>query len=251
MDQYPDGIYNSPDKRIRDQYEAYELEQLDQEDANGHPINIYSNDGYPIQRRIALFQPDTKNMGVLIDFQNIDELFLSEDPNFVTGGHHRTDYTVYPQAGLRTAGHFQAKGLIQPCYKLLQGINDALMGSDDNSVSGSSQDDHGDNTDSPEPAVFGISSQGYNAVMHNTRGRSAQHHEVQVGYITRMLAASWMNTKAHQRDAQKWIRKCEQALPHQAYAEKIRDRSICRDLRLENVYYVDLDALKPHQKKGR
>ncbi|KAF8872027.1 hypothetical protein BD779DRAFT_1477818 [Infundibulicybe gibba] len=119
----------------------------------------------------------------------------------------------------------------------------------EDSVSSSSENND-DNDNARKPAIFGISSQGYNAVMHNTRGRSAQHHEVQVGYITRMLAGSWMNAKSHQLAAQRWVQKCQQALPHEAYAEKIRDRSICRDLRLENVYYIDLDALNPGQKRG-
>jgi hypothetical protein len=105
--------------------------------------------------------------------------------------------------------------------------------------------------DEQRPIVVGIASQGYNAVMHNTRGRSAQHHEVQLGLTTAYLAGEWSQT-AHSRQRQQRIEeKLANGLPYKNYADKISNPEICRDLRLENVYYVDMAAIHPHRRRGR
>jgi hypothetical protein len=47
------------------------------------------------------------------------------------------------------------------------------------------------------------------------------------------------------------LRTCQQALPHQAFAEKIQSPAISTDLRLENVYYIDMKALPQGLRNGR
>lgn len=98
--------------------------------------------------------------------------------------------------------------------------------------------------------IHGISSQGYNAVTHHTRGRTAQHHDAQVGLVTGSLSGAWAVEPKTIQKAQRLRRKCDQKMPHKAYAQKIENSNICQDLRLENVYWIDMDGLSDEQQDG-
>jgi hypothetical protein len=172
---------------------------------------------------------------------DVDEL-LDEEPSSI-------DFTVYPQAGLRTVGHFQAKGLISGCYPLIRRINRRITNLTPDNMD-IWDDEHNDNI-ADTPVIHAIASQGYNAMMHHTRGRTAQHHEVQVGQVTSALAGLFAKSPQHINVSKRLLRTCQQALPHQAFAEKIHCPAISTDLRLENVYYIDMKALRQDQRNGR
>lgn len=99
--------------------------------------------------------------------------------------------------------------------------------------------------------IHGVSSQGYNAVTHHTRGRTAQHHEVQVGMVTGALAGAWATSGSNKTTADKLEEDCRWKMPHESFAEKIRKPGIARDLRLENVYWIDIGALQKKHQNGR
>jgi hypothetical protein len=247
IEDYSDGIFNSPFPTSRQEILPDDLEHHSLTTEDGHENPLYSKDGFQIQRRIARFSTHTRPHGVLLHFPSLQSLFLNEDDELFDEDPAYTEYTVYPQAGLKSVGHFQAKGLMSPCYKLLQHVNRRLTIGRDNdsdmSVDGWE--------DTIRPAVCGIASQGYNAVMHHTRGRTAQHHDVQVGLITAALAGGWATSDKAKQRATKMIQKCQQSLPHEAFAEKIANPNISRDLRLENVYSIDINALRRHHRNGK
>ena len=66
-----------------------------------------------------------------------------------------------------------------------------------------------------------------------------------------MMGGKWANTKSGKRIARKLQQKYANRLPHQAYADKIEDWMICRDLQLENVYYIGMGQLRGQQLYGR
>jgi hypothetical protein len=45
--------------------------------------------------------------------------------------------------------------------------------------------------------------------------------------------------------------KCAHQLPHKAFEEKIKNKNIVRDLRLENVYYVHVKGMRDTDRNGR
>ena len=59
------------------------------------------------------------------------------------------------------------------------------------SGSGSEDEDEMEWEERVRHVVVGVGSQGYNAVMHHTWGRTAQHHDAQMGLITSALAGEW------------------------------------------------------------
>ncbi|KAF8326750.1 hypothetical protein F5887DRAFT_1084263 [Amanita rubescens] len=230
-----DVFYDSLDPDTREQILLDQLDDLPMLDEAGGPIHIYTEDGFRIQRRLAGHNPDIHPHGVLLDLRDVGVLFKSEDS--------ATPFTVYPQAGLVTAGHIQAEGLVAPYLPLLQQLNskvrvpleDDYMDGDDTEIA----------TDAP---IIGISCQAYNAVMHNTRGRCAQHHDAQRGLVTAALAGGFARTNANTRTARILQSQCKNRLPHLEFKQKIannNDQPLDCSLRFENTFVVNMDRLNP------
>jgi hypothetical protein len=103
---------------------------------------------------------------------------------------------------------------------------------------------------SPHPPVTGIATQGYNSAMHYARGRGVQHHDAQLGLVTAALAGTYAVTPKEKRIASERQRSCKQKLPHERFNNKINEPEITRDLRMENVYCVDMLAITPEYRSG-
>jgi hypothetical protein len=249
IDDYEDGIFTTPYAMTREEVHPDDLDEIPYVSDDGYEIPLFSKDGFQIQRRIGLFASGSKPHGVLINLLQTRNLFTNDVDELAEEECGVIDFTVYPQAGLRNAGHFQAKGLVLGCYPLLKLINRQIArGSTDESRD---VDDEDDNTGVGHAAIHVIASQGYNAMMHHTRGRTAQHHEVQVGQVTAALAGQYARTAQHVNVCKRLTWTCCQALLHEAFSAKIRGPAISTDLRLENVYYIDMKALRPQQRNGR
>lgn len=213
-------------------------------DSSDLEIPIYCNKGFTIPRRIPRFSRNTRPHGVLMDLRCVKELFqtpweeddidLGLDDEENEDSQETTCYT-YPQAGLKVAGHFQAGGLMKKFNPFIKAVNRDLIEDDDDE----------------SQIVSGIACQGYNAVMHSTRGNSAQHHDAQLGLITGALAGSWAKGASVERTAHRLSERCSRQLPHASFAEKIENDLILRDLRLENVFCIDVQALKAEYQNGR
>ena len=252
MDEYPDGIYDQPDPVGRNRLTAEELEALPLVDDHNEPIQIYSTDGDNIQRRLGLFDRNVRPHGILMKSGQLQSLFTcdnADDEDETALGTSVVPFTFYPQAGLRSVGHFQAKGLMGNCYPLLARINRSLNVNRVNNGDEEHQDGHHDHAPYRK-IVYGISSQGYNAVTHSTRGRTAQHHDAQVGLVTGALAGAWATGNSEKRKAGELVRRCSRKMPHQSFADKIRNPEISRDLRLENVYCIDIGGLREDDQTG-
>jgi hypothetical protein len=222
-------------------------------DEGGHEIPIYTESGYQIQRRVARRRKGQKFHGVLMELSRISELFTPDlEETYLDGvpGCESPEVYVYPQAGLRTAGHFQAKGLMTRFYPRVEKINQRLIEARREEMEGDEDEDEDIDYSDRHP-ITGIASQGYNSVMHSTRGTSNQHHDAQLGLITSTLAGAWATTERNKRIANDQKMLCEHRLPHNTYQEKIANEGIERDLRLENVYVIDVGALPVLMRNGK
>lgn len=172
-----DILYDSVDPDTREEIHLDRLNDLPMLDETGDQIHLYTEDGFRIQRRLAGFALDVHPHGVLLNLRDIGLLFKSEESD--------TPFSVFPQAGLVTVGHIQAEGLVTPYLPLLQKLNSKVKVQDDDHMSD-------DDLDMPTCApIVGIACQAYNALMHNTRGRTAQHHDAQRGLVTAALAGGY------------------------------------------------------------
>ena len=236
-----DGLYDSSDPFEREPITREELEDHPLHTENGDENRIFNEAGFAIPRRYPRILRSTKAFGGLVDFSDIHEMFgppadVDDDDNV-----QHTKYQVYPQAGLLSCGHIVAQGLMYPLAIFINKLQESLGLPDTEEMD---VDWEGLN----QPGVFGISSQMYNSVMHNTRGNSAQQHGVVLGNVTAALAGYWAQSN-HRAEAFK--DQCDAQLPHDEYLVKITQRPLSRDLRVENVIGITMSAIHPTRRTGR
>jgi hypothetical protein len=241
-------MYTSTDPQTRQYLTLEDLANTDMLDDEGQEIPLYCEKGYHIPRRIPRYSKHTPAHGMLLNLTTVKELF---EPNEYDNDGLEWDEVddpittyVYPQAGLKTAGHFQANGIMRPFKPFLAEVNESLQDVQ-------REDDDTTLVDGFKHIVKGIASQGYNGVMHSTRGHSAQHHDAQLGIVTAALAGHWASGNTNTRVATEFQEKCSHQFPHQAFEEKLKNKNIVRDLRLENVFYVDVKQMSDNDQNGR
>ncbi|KAM6489215.1 hypothetical protein JOM56_015385 [Amanita muscaria] len=243
------GIYNSRNDDTREIITWDELAEMPLVDDEGREIPIYCGMGFNIPRRIPRFSKHSLPHGVLVDLRKVKDLFqheLDEEDFYMDEDTAPVDVYTYPQAGTKIAGHFQANGLMLNVGVFVKLVNESLTYVPD----AMDEDEEDALPRRPKNIVNGIACQGYNAVMHSTRGDSAQHHDAQLGMITGALSGCWVTNPAGTRTARYLREKCARLLPHEAFSTKIKNERILRDLRLENVFWIDIKAMDKDDQDG-
>jgi len=236
-----DNIWDGITDNYRQQVSEDDLDELDDE------ARIFTDKGFEIFRYYPIFNDNERiPYGVLVDFQHLHTLF-QHDFNLTHGraGPTSSKYSAYPQAGLVTAGYLQATSLISEFYPLLESINVDILNAGADDVEEEAF------VESGRWPVYGISCQIYNAVMHHTRGKGSQHHKVARGIVSGALGGLSIRETASSPAADKLRKACRYQLPHESYKIKASNPDISKDLRLENVYWVDFDQIGEEQRNGR
>ena len=234
-------IWDGADEEYRQQVSLDDLDNLGADD------RIFTGGGFEIPRYGPVFENNKRTpCGVLVDFKRLGSNFRPDTRlRFTRAGLDLSGCIPYPQAGLVTAGHLQAKCLLPEFYPLIEAINVGILNASGEDVEEDLL------VKDPRWPVYGISCQIYNAAMHQIRGIGSQHHEVVRGMVSGALGGQCIpNTVASDR-ARKLRRSCVLELPHTAHEAKASSPDICKDLRLENVYWVDLDQVAEENRSGR
>ena len=237
------NVWSGIHKDHREKLSLEDLEELS-EDAR-----IFTEKGLEIPRVYHRFdggEAQRKPCGVLVDLSSLHALFQPDDRLlYPRAGPLPKNVFPYPQAGLVTAGHLQADTLISDFYPRLEAINlDILTNGEEHPQEELLMDD-------PKWPVYGVSCQMYNAVMHHTRGIGSQHHDVVRGTVSGALGGQCTDETAFTKQAIDLSRACSAQMPHEAYKVKASNEAVCKDLRMENVYWVDFDRIAPENRTGR
>ncbi|KAG2738230.1 hypothetical protein P692DRAFT_20882808 [Suillus brevipes Sb2] len=258
-------VYDSPDPNLR---EEVDLDQL----PHRHPDtrrenNIYDETGRRIPRLHGKSRRSTRPCGLLINLSTITELFSSYIPDHPDEALDQDAYagepgstpsvSVYPQAFLRTMGHIQCDSVLPHFAPFISDIRRATSRRprvvdlvddqplpDEYDVFGSAVD----GTEGVPPVIIPSACQFYNEISHRIRP-SAALHDVQQGRITSALAGAYGNAATKYTHNAR-IRECKNALPHQKYDNKISLDDVPRALRLENIYIIQCDSIKPEKRNG-
>ena len=250
-EEYGDDIYDKPgvDDRRR-------INDLDEElllDENGEEIPIFDSEGDRIPRREAIESTAHGPCGVLMNLQNIQELFgpgvpepqYDDDASNDSVEEHRTKVAVYPLGFLRTAGNVQATGPPQCLYPTLKKINASVR----KPHRQSQQSQHSPDDDSPyeeyhppesrAPAVKAIASQFYNLIAHRATPRAGRL-DSQQGLVTAALAGAFAQTAKDKKIAYEKQAACNSKLPSRSFHDKIHLDDCPKSCRAEIVYTVDV-----------
>jgi hypothetical protein len=253
------SFWTTPNESTRELIEDADLETHPLTDDNNHEIPIYTENGRQVARRVAMIDANEPPLAGLLKLRNVGELFdndvqpdgYNDDWAEMRDNLINTHFRVFPQAGLMSYGHIQANGLISRFLPFLWDINRQVSITNERAgslFSDDGQDDEGPR--SPHPAVTGIAMQAYNSVMHYARGRGATHHDAQLGLVTAALAGSYAHTSKERNVATAKGMLCRDDRPHDRFARKIEEDGVSRELRFENVYCLDLKAMKQEAQDG-
>lgn len=242
IEKHGHDIWDAIDRDVRQQVSHEDLDDLEGD------ARLFTDEGYEIHRYYPVIPTRPKDAcGVLVDFNKIQTLFESEvDWRYLRAGPdaQTSKYFAYPQAGLATAGHVQATSLIPDFYPLLERVNVNILKL-------LHEDEEDDVLEPLRWPVYGISTQIYNAVMHHTRGKGSQHHEVARGMVSGALGGLCMPNTASSKDAKRLRRHCHIQMPHESFEAKASNENLCKDLRLENVFWIDFDEIPDPSRDGR
>ncbi|KAF7782914.1 hypothetical protein Agabi119p4_2290 [Agaricus bisporus var. burnettii] len=273
-DAYHEGIFDSDDIATRNRLTREQLQAILDADVGTILPRVYSNRGYIVETHMA--DLGERPYAVLVKAGGLHDAFaplptpaVVVHPMQINAGDEPQDqvpavdapptsatpFFFYPQAGLRSVGHFQADGLVSTCYPIVGRLNQRLR-----SQNVSNPDPHSDDSDDDmdgvdytstrRRVVEPIASQGYNAMMHHTRGRSAQHHDAQLGLVTAAISGQWATPGTNSARAYTLSTQCHYEMPHESFNTKIQPDDLGRDLRLENVYCFNMLALAPRRRCG-
>ena len=225
------------------------METYEDFDALDEDARVFTANGYEIIRHAPVFHGERQPCGVLVDFENLRTLFESDTClHHARAGPSSPCYYAYPQAGLVTAGHLQANSLVADFYPLIEEINKKVLGRRYmGDPEGLEKELH---SEAPNWPICGISCQIYNAVMHHTRGIGSQHHEVTRGTVSAALGGGCVRKTAEMKKAKRLRFATAHGLPHEDYELKASNPAISKDLRLENVYWVDFDQVAEVDRNG-
>jgi len=248
-------IYDHWDPTRRRQLDLNNLaEEYPVFDDGGMENRIYSEDGQYIKRVRVRVARGAPSAGVLVHLDTVGELFdnddqVANDDGSDSEGEHRhhdpVSVSVYPQSYFQRIGHVKANGVISALRGVVARMNRELVeGNDDEYMEVPGRQ-----------ALTPISCQLYNELSHRVAKRAGTQ-EVQRGDQTAAMAFHYpgYNATADRRGLNLVVR-CTESLPsarHFALLNPIDpEENMPTDLRVENVYSLDMKALLPVNRTGR
>jgi len=235
-------LYDSHNEDIR---EEVDLDNTGLLNVDGCEINVYDDLGFCVPRCSPV---DCTPCGALLDLECLHELFAPEDyhgrvPN-------NANFTMYPLAFTKTLGNVQSPSIMPIFSHWLEKVDAVLCPPIPEETTDS--DLHSDSSGAPRrgaSVITGIKCQVYNSLSHRIRNE-AKFHFVQLGMVTSALAGSGVKSVPHKAHWSRWVRFCEQGLPHNRFSQKISGDGQPQDLRFENTYIIDVHRMIPQHRKG-
>jgi hypothetical protein len=237
-----------PDGPIYNGYDPQEREEID---PTNHPLHdetdqenfIFDAEGFRIPRRRPILTT-TQSWGVLADLTSIRSMFDddfvlienedSEDDEMedIDDAPPSTRVDVYPQAGLRTLGHFKANNVPNGFKSILKRLDRQWAA----------------NRDAQNPIIRGLSCQGYNDVQHCLSDRAGAI-EVLHGQLTAAMAGMEGDARCR-RLKEKLITQMNTSLPFAFVSHKLDKREISRAFRVEINFDLNIQALSEDDQDG-
>ncbi|KAG2063361.1 hypothetical protein BDR04DRAFT_1163843 [Suillus decipiens] len=258
-------VYDSPDPSLREEVDLDHLPHRDPDTRREN--NVYEESGRRIPRLHGKSRRNARPCGLLVNLETISELFSSYIPDHPDAALDEDAYageqgsipsvSVYPQAFLRTMGHIQCDAVLPHFAPFISDIRRAtsrrprIIDLDDDQPLPDEYDVFGSSVDGTQgvpPVIIPSACQFYNEISHRIRP-SAALHDVQQGRLTSALAGAYGNAATKYTHNAR-VRECKMGLPHQKYDNKISLDDVPRALRLENIYIVQCDSIKPEKRNG-
>lgn len=156
---------------------------------------------------------------------------------------------LFPQAYLKLYGQVQINRVSPHFCQKIDHINQVIAAPIPAFHSPSLSDDEEDEVHLLYHPLQPDSCQMYNAIAHKLMMRAGSLDAMQ-GDITNAMAGSYASTPAAQRRARKSFDACQQNLPQDRISRRILPDNGCKALRVENVYAMNMQQVKPVFQSG-
>lgn len=156
---------------------------------------------------------------------------------------------LFPQAYLKLYGQVQTDRVSPHFCQKIKHINQVIGASIPAFHSPSLSDDEEDEVPAFYTPLQPDSCQMYNAIAHKLMMRAGSLDAMQ-GDITNAMAGSYASTPAAQRRGRKAFEACQQNLPQDRISRRILPDNGCKALRVENVYVMNIQQVKPVFQSG-
>jgi hypothetical protein len=260
-----DRIYRTKDAREEDLIADPLTEPMT--DPDGYEVKFWSSEGDRIPRRRQADENFESNpnkiCGILLNLDTVERLFTQslEQPYFNREVYLSNDeVTKYPLAFLRNIGQLQARQPLPLLVPTLQEVNEVIALRENANDDDSDEDEEEPRVMDEEgniiraqrpalPAVFGVSVQMYNRMLHYVAPRANEHAAI-CGHVTAACGGHWASSPTDKARATKAQEKVSRTLPHQRLSAAALSGHASKDLRVEQVYVMDLDKVHPDHRNG-
>ncbi|KII82869.1 hypothetical protein PLICRDRAFT_33197 [Plicaturopsis crispa FD-325 SS-3] len=223
-------------------------------DESGAENCVYDRDGKRIFRREAWIDGENRGHGILLRFDDIEDLFpvpqpdldamdLDDDDFDFDAGVNGPELSLYPQAYLHRYGNLQSKTYPQPVQRIVDNINRACM----DEMAGEDDDAH------PLPPLGPMTFyQIYSATAHRLKPRGAGSDPAQTGQATQVFVGADVQGARSQTKLNKKVAALDaNSLPYDRSTRLLEDPSLDSSLRFEGIYHLNLMRLPEHRRTGR
>ena len=241
-EQYGNSFYSHWDPTLREEVNLEET--LEAAITNEEEPVLFASDGQRVQLRRG--EPTGRPCGVMINLQAAPTFFREHaDSDIPAVENHEAPPTdshpalqVFPQAFLGNKGHYQASRLPQPFNRMIRMISRNVV-----------INDNVDEDDFYSP-ISGASSQAYNGVMHRIRNRVATH-DAQRAYLSGLAGSLFSTVKKDVETGDKLAAAMKGGNhPFDLLEAKINSDNLNTDLRMENVYHLDMSLIRNEYRRA-
>ena len=228
-------------------------------DEDGQEVPIYDVKGHRIKRRAAFIDCSESPCGVLMDLQNIqalfnsDEYFPNDDNDLIdsnspeTHQAHHVNVDAYPLGFLRVAGNIQASGVPQCFHPIIREVNESVRRQPSPTYSEVYEDtlteEHMQHALPSARVVKPITCQFYNHITHRITTRAGRL-DSQQGTVTAALSGAFAQTHKDQTTAKAKQDYCAHSLPSDRFHDRIHLPECPSSCRAELVYSVDVRSMR-------
>lgn len=247
IEEHGENIYDDYDEVRRVRLEVNKLADYPVFNGDGRENRVYTETGIRIRRTIAKTEKNTPTAGILVRLDTVAELFerssrseedSDSDLEEGEGRERPISVSLYPQSYFKELGHVKANGVTTAFRKVVEEIDRSVRDSN-----------------SGGRALAPVSSQFYNQLSHRVAQRAGSQ-EVQRGDLTAAMARGYpgYNLTAQSR-GDRLFEECCNMLPSDRHFALVKEAdsngNIASDLRVENVFTLDMHRINAGDRNGR
>jgi hypothetical protein len=251
------NLYEAPTGAEEDLINDYASIPLHDEDGNDVPV--FNARGESVNRQQFRPVPNARPAGVFVALDRVGRLFSDSRRTHV----HPDDYVrvptinKYPIGFMANIGSIQTRQPFPPMSQTLQLINKEVGRVPDQGTDDEDQydgvDDDGElirASERPMTAVFGTATQIYNLSNHSYAPRANEHRALH-GHLTAATSGVFATTTAHRNLAKAANEEIQHHLPIEGFEMLSDQRAFSAKGRVEQVFVIIIDRLRPEVVNGR